>query len=935
MQPIKKNKKTCITTQDTVNIAHIEHTTVNLAYMNSEPSTSHVESEVGSWAKQHLNTKLPQGLDLDKLETCFRLSVLDAPSYACTSCNQLWFKESVSLVRSLSCDAALLKKCSTGCRSVKNNEWICNTCKRSIVAGKIPECSVANGMTFPTIPIQLKQLTEVEQRLIAPRIPFMVIREQTRGGQFSLKGNVVNVPADIQKTVRSLPRMLNDDETIHVKLKRKVSYSSCVAQEMIRPNKVYNAVKYLVEKPLFKSEGITLNENWLILNGNQVTVDKSDTNFSDLNATSDTTNPSHVGQNNDTFSESESLTETNLNNRKTGNLDTVLPPINESNTTQNITNPSHISQNNDTYSESESSTEANLDNRNTGNLDTMLQTIDFREFSKTLSLAPCEGNVPVGIFQDTYSEFLSFPAIYCGEARVPNNTRLVPLHYSTIAKWEMRHMDRRVATSIPNLFYKLKKIQIKYLQDKIHLALRKCKLQGKKVTVQDILAPGAVNSIVRHNEGYQVLKNLRGSPAYWESAKKDLFALIKQLGIPTWFCSLSAAETRWYNLLQCLARLVDHVDYTVQEIKELSWQEKCRLIKSDPVTCARYFDYRVQKFLNDILLNKSIQPLGEIEDFFYRVEFQQRGSPHIHMVVWVKNAPDILNDKPETIEDFINTHLLCSKHTDLLDLLAYQTHRHARTCRQKGKSICRFKFPQPPFPKTMVLQPLSAHEKKDAKELGKIYEKVSKKLNEYKNGTDISFRDFLAELDIQEELYIKAIRWSLQRATVFLKRSPSEIRINSYNKVMLKCWSANIDVQFVLDAYSCAAYIVSYISKGQRGMSNLMYQAAKEAKENNLDLKQQLRAVGNKFLTHVEVGAQEAAYLILQMHLKQSSRKVLFINTTSPENRLVLIKSFTALEELSETSTDIESDNWKKEIWKTAENITGVVFSRFCGMVRN
>lgn len=116
----KKQKKTCITTQDTVNIAHIEHTTVNLAYMNSEPSTSHVESKVGSCAKQHLNTKLPQGLDLDKLETCFRLSVLDGPSYACTSCNQLWFKESVSLFRSLSCDAALLKKCSTGCRSVKN-----------------------------------------------------------------------------------------------------------------------------------------------------------------------------------------------------------------------------------------------------------------------------------------------------------------------------------------------------------------------------------------------------------------------------------------------------------------------------------------------------------------------------------------------------------------------------------------------------------------------------------------------------------------------------------------------------------------------------------------------------------------------------------------------------------------------------------------------
>jgi hypothetical protein len=53
-------------------------------------------------------------------------------------------------------------------------------------------------------------------------------------------------------------------------------------------------------------------------------------------------------------------------------------------------------------------------------------------------------------------------------------------------------------------------------------------------------------------------------------------------------------------------------------------------------------------------------------------------------------------------------------------------------------------------------------------------------------------------------------------------------------------------------------YIVSYISKSQKGMSALLDQAAKEAKEGNLDLKRQVRHIGNYFVNSVETSAQEA-----------------------------------------------------------------------------
>jgi len=204
------------------------------------------------------------------------------------------------------------------------------------------------------------------------------------------------------------------------------------------------------------------------------------------------------------------------------------------------------------------------------------------------------------------------------------DNRLVPLHYSTICKWELRNVDRRSAVCIPNIFFKIKKLQIKYVRDKVMLAVRKCKLNNKKYTAAQMLDPKVTDGIVHLNEGYQVLRNLRGSPPYWEMCKKDVFALIRQLGIPTWFCSFSVAETKWVPLLITLGKLVERKDYTEDEAANLTWEEKSKLIKSDPVTCARYFDYRFQRFMSEVLRDQS-HPIGEIVDFFIGLNFNSVG----------------------------------------------------------------------------------------------------------------------------------------------------------------------------------------------------------------------------------------------------------------------------------------------------------------------
>ena len=115
-----------------------------------------------------------------------------------------------------------------------------------------------------------------------------------------------------------------------------------------------------------------------------------------------------------------------------------------------------------------------VDERPTGVTDTLLQEPDVAENAdKIISFAPGEGNKPLGVFMDKDSEYLSFPTIFCGKQRAENNERKVPVSYSTIAKWELRCQDRRAAMSVPNIFYKLKKLQMKKIQDSACISLRK------------------------------------------------------------------------------------------------------------------------------------------------------------------------------------------------------------------------------------------------------------------------------------------------------------------------------------------------------------------------------------------------------------------------------------------------------------------------------
>lgn len=163
-----------------------------------------------------------------------------------------------------------------------------------------------------------------------------------------------------------------------------------------------------------------------------------------------------------------------------------------------------------------------------------------------------------------------------------------------------------------------------------------------------------------------------------------------------------------------------------------------------------------------------------------------------------------------------------------------------------------------------------------------------------------------------EEHYLNVIRAGITRPCIFLRRTIEQKWINNFHPWITKTLRSNIDIQFILEEYSCACYVVEYVNKTNRGLSDLNRELIKLRDEYpDLDFTQLATKAGTKLLDTVEMSCQEAAWYFLNLHMSEASRKCEYIPTTWPHDRHRVCKTIKRMteERLSNTSTDIWCEN--------------------------
>ena len=381
-----------------------------------------------------------------------------------------------------------------------------------------------------------------------------------------------------------------------------------------------------------------------------------------------------------------------------------------------------------------------------------------------------------------------------------------------------------------------------------------------------------------------------------------------------------------------------------QFLEEDMGKSKHELIRGNVVMATRNLHRRVQAFLKRIVLGKH-NPMN-VKHYTFKVEFQERGAAHYHGTLWLdldklervgeingelknmeekgpmngirkafrklKNTAKLDKNDTNCLVNFIDSFISVSTCDSVVgkDVASYvkevNKHRHSKTCRKYGGN-CRFNYPKPPAPFTMIVQPLVDNDSKrrdkkladshriiasvmsvvddedNLKEIMKNYDKDSEDVGEYRRNREERIKMVCRKAEVEYKDYIAALQVSNKGYSVIYARDIDELFINTYNEEWMRAWNGNLDIQPCLDYYAVSTYITDYYAK-----TDTLMEALKSAIKGSdaTGIKEKMKLVANLFLTHRQIGEAEAVYrLIPSLTLSMSSIACQFVSTSKKEER--------------------------------------------------
>ena len=176
---------------------------------------------------------------------------------------------------------------------------------------------------------------------------------------------------------------------------------------------------------------------------------------------------------------------------------------------------------------------------------------------------------------------------------------------------------------------------------------------------------------------------IRTGDTYFHEKQLHVNTMISSYGLPSLFITLTMAESHWKHLHNILKATDNHDTIPTNR----------------PLHTTLHFIHRLQQLKNFVWKNPEHSAWGNLNHFFERVEFQNRGAAHTHGVYWVSKS----------IEQMINENLIRSDLPDPNtepDLYEKVKANQIHTCSSKcgGPAApghtCKKGFPRPFSPYT-------------------------------------------------------------------------------------------------------------------------------------------------------------------------------------------------------------------------------------------
>ena len=858
----------------------------------------------------HRRNKKASLLTSDDRIQLFRQEIIDGPNYICKSCDRSLFKPGVKKIAKKDIDDLLKKlppKIDKALALWSDEDiFLCHTCFKSIKCMKIPSISTANALSLEEVPEELK-LKDLEQQMIAKVLIFMKIKKLPTTRMKAVIDKVISVPIenqDVENTVRTLPRKPEDAQIVAVQLKRKLEMKNSHLREYICPQLLVKALKKLKELGNQYYKDVQIDEAFTIPSDDEDDPDEIDRILLEEMEIDELMSGMEIDD--ELLNEDELCEILNKTMTVDDEIDETLD--------DNDDNDSRLQAVKEYQANSDSHTclmPIELDAQVVINEGQTAVQRSRKDNDQGISIAPGEGKVPTNFLREENIDVKAFPRHFPSGIYGIDHKREIRLTKQMYFNQRLLNKDERFSTDPYFVFMATSYIERLQLEKQINIS----GLKG----VSSVQTNGQTKLNVK--DPFDVFKKLSGSPKFWQNARNELIAKVKQLGPFQVFFTFSCGEMRWVEVYialfikkGCTVEFVCEEEWSGRDMDILVngipiWdfidnmpESRHELFKNHTFLLTRMFDARVKSFVKNVLMGHGLDKIP-FRYYSYRVEFQARGMPHIHGVAWVDknwlishNVPTVLSEDPLKALKLVKNLITCELPGDeeIASIVKkVQQHNHTKSC-LKYSGVCRYGFPRLPCPKNLIAEPLPKEMPRSEKEaIGKkaceILEKAKCVIESENFDKTMSFEKFLTQVGVAENEYIKALSISSSGNILMLKRNPNEIYTNNYNPEMLRAWNANMDIQIALDPYAVITYVVSYVLKDETGMTKFLKDALNS--QTGKSIEEKIKALKNAYLLNRQVGESESCYRILPgMRLKDSNVSTIFVQTGFPENRTEFYK---------------------------------------------
>ena len=394
--------------------------------------------------------------------------------------------------------------------SFDSKEYICITCHSKLKKGKTPTQAVTNKLQIFDLPELDSPLRRLEKIIISKRILFKRITIMPKGQCPKIKGSICNVPIKADDICNVLPRGMDSNGVVQVALKKKMNFKSNVYLESVRPNIIRDVLNYLkLVNPLYKDIEINLENipsNWINLSSNiesdeydnETTIDfVCDSSVKPIN-----NRISGLDKEKQSELESEEEDENPLNEHRL--------PCQETSFVPNIPHEQ-------------------IDDGN-------------------IVIAPGQDITPIPVICDEHCEELAHPYLFPTGKFGYKTERTVSLSPVKYFNQRLLNYSQKFASDSDYIFFAHAVTQHLNLNSCINIAMQKIKADSLTAGMMSSNFKERVKSFIASDDAFTFMNSLKGTPAYWKRFLFEVLAMVKQLGLPTFFMTLSCADLRWNEL---------------------------------------------------------------------------------------------------------------------------------------------------------------------------------------------------------------------------------------------------------------------------------------------------------------------------------------------------------------------------------------------------